>query len=175
MSFQEIVTATHGMVFGFIFLLGFAGALYGVYIMRPEWLTSEGATSNVRRISIFLWILAIAAWLAVFTGTWIVYPWYRAAPPEGLADLTNFPRYFILANPSIAFWHTFGMEWKEHVAFIAPFAATAVAYTVSYYGAALSTERSVRRWVITFFVVAFIAAAVAGGLGAFITKAAPIL
>lgn len=51
MSINELWTTAHGMVFGFIFLLGFAGALYGVYMMKPEWLTTEGADANVSPLS----------------------------------------------------------------------------------------------------------------------------
>ena len=174
MNINELWTTAHGMVFGFIFLLGFAGALYGVYIMKPEWLTAEGTSANVNRLRIFLWVLAIAVWLAVFSGTYIVYPLYRAAPPEGTVDLTNFPRYLLLANESTAFWHKFGMEWKEHVAFISPLAATVVAFAVQYYGATLSKKPEIRRWIMIFFIVAFFAASAAGMFGAFITKAAPV-
>lgn len=93
MSTNDLWTTTHGMVFGFIFLLGFAGALVGVYMMKSEWLTTEGTNANVNRLRAFLWLLTAAVWVAVFTGTYIVYPWCRAAPPEGTIDLTNFPRY----------------------------------------------------------------------------------
>jgi hypothetical protein len=174
MTPNDLWTTVHGMVFGFIFLLGFAGALVGVYMMKAEWLTAEGTNKNVKYLQIFLWLLAGATWLAVISGTYIVYPWYRATPPEGIADLTNFPRYLLLANESTAFWHKFGMEWKEHVAFISPMAATVVAFVVQYYGVALSRKPEIRRWVMIFFSVAFFAAAVAGMFGAFITKAAPI-
>jgi len=110
----------------------------------------------------------------VITGTYIVYPWYRARPPEGTSDLSNFPRYLLLADPSTAEWHTFGMEWKEHVAFLAPMAATVVAYIVSYYGPTLARKVGERRAVMIFFIVSFAAAAAAGMFGAFITKAAPV-
>jgi hypothetical protein len=80
----------------------------------------------------------------------------------------------LLANESTAFWHKFGMEWKEHVAFISPLAATVVAFAVQYYGAALTKKPEIRRWVMIFFVVAFLAASAAGMFGAFITKAAPV-
>jgi MFS-type transporter involved in bile tolerance (Atg22 family) len=104
----------------------------------------------------------------------VVYPWYRAAPPEGTTDLSSFPRYLLLANESTAQWHEFGMEWKEHVAFLAPIAATVVAYVVSYYGPLLARKVGERRAVMIFFIVAFIATAVAGMFGAFITKAAAV-
>jgi len=174
MTGRKIWTTIHGMVFGFIFLLGFSGALYGVYSMRPEWLTAEGMTKTVSMIKLYVWGLALAAWGAVITGTYIVYPWYRVRPPEGTTDLTNFPRSFLLADESIAGWHEFGMEWKEHVAFLAPIAATVVAIVVSYYGPTLARKVGERRAVMIFFVVSFLAAAAAGLFGAFITKAAPV-
>lgn len=174
MNGREIWTTIHGMVFGFIFLLGFSGALYAVYAMRPEWLTAEGMKRTVNLTKTFVWGLALSAWGAVITGTYIVYPWYRARPPEGTTDLSTFPRYFLLADESIAGWHEFGMEWKEHVAFLAPIAATVVAFIVSYYGPTLARKVGERRAVMIFFIVSFAAAAAAGMLGAFITKAAPV-
>ena len=66
------------------------------------------------------------------------------------------------------------MEWKEHVAFLAPIAATVVAFVVSYYGPLLAKKVGERRAVMVFFIFAFAAAAVAGVLGAFINKYAPV-
>jgi hypothetical protein len=174
MTTREVWTTIHGMVFGFIFLLGFSGALYGVYSMRPEWLTTEGMVKTVNLIKLYVWALALSAWAAVISGTYIVYPWYRARPPEGTTDLATFPRSFLLADESIAGWHEFGMEWKEHVAFLAPIAATVVAFVVSYYGPTLARKVGERRALMIFFIVSFIAAAAAGLFGAFITKAAPV-
>src|SRR5512133_2644769 len=174
MNVREIWTVIHGMVFGFIFLLGFSGALYAVYSLKPEWQTTEGIAKTVRNAKLYLWTLAASVWAAVFTGAYIVYPWYRANVPEGTTDLTHFPKFLLLADPNTANWHTFGMEWKEHVAFIAPIAATVVAFVVSYYGPVLAMKVGVRRAVMIFFIIAFAAAAAAGMFGAFITKAAPV-
>jgi len=113
------------------------------------------------------------AWLTVITGTYIVYPWYRAKPPTG-ADLKQFPRYYLLANPDLAEWHKFGMEWKEHVAWLSPILATAVAYVVIRYGSKLAHEEKIRQALIVLFLIAFLAAGVAGLFGAFINKVAPI-
>jgi predicted permease len=66
------------------------------------------------------------------------------------------------------------MEWKEHVAWFAPFLATAVAFAVAYYGVQLIRRGDVRRASIVFFVLAFAAAGIAGLFGALITKAAPV-
>jgi hypothetical protein len=174
MNGHEIWTVVHGMVFGFIFLLGFSGALYAVYSMKPEWLTVEGLSKTVNIIKVYLWLLAGSVWAAVFTGAYIVYPWYRATPPTGTADLSAFPKFLLLANENTAQWHEFGMEWKEHVAFLAPIAATVVAFVVTYYGPTLAKKVGERRAVMIFFIFAFVATAIAGMFGAFITKAAPV-
>jgi len=171
---RELWTFIHGMGFGAVFLLAFAGGLAELYSMRPEWMTSEGMRARVRRMKTGLWIMAITVWLTVITGTFIVYPWYRAAPPEGTADLSAFPRSLLLAEPNTAGWHTFGMEWKEHVGWLAPIAATVVAAIVSYYGPEISRRVGERRAVAIFFIIAFLTAAAAGAFGAFITKAAPV-
>jgi hypothetical protein len=174
MDAREIWTVIHGMVFGFIFLLGFSGALYAIYSMKPEWQTTEGLTKTVKTIKVYLWALAASVWGAVLTGTYVVYPWYRAVPPQGTTDLSTFPKFLLLASENTAKWHEFGMEWKEHVAFLAPFAATVVAFVFSYYGPTLAKKIGERRAVMAFFIISFAAAAVAGMLGAFITKAAPV-
>ncbi len=71
-------------------------------------------------------------------------------------------------------WHEFGMEWKEHVGWIAPIAATVVAYIFWVYGAQLTKEPKIRKALTWFFIIAFGTAVVAGVLGAFITKMAPV-
>jgi hypothetical protein len=118
------------------------------------------------------WVVALIAWITVITGTWIVYPWYRAKPPAG-ADPTNYPQAYLVSHPNLAGWHEFGMEWKEHVGWITPILATAVAFVIFRYGPQLAREARIRRALITLLIVAFGAALVAGGLGAAINKMAP--
>jgi hypothetical protein len=173
-SIREGWTVLHGMLFGAAFLVAFAGGVAGLYSLRPEWVTVQGIQERMVRLKVGLWGMAAIAWATVFTGTFIVYPWYRAAPPEGTVDLTNFPRYLLLASPNTAAWHSFGMEWKEHVGWLAPIAATVVAFAVSYYGPSLAKRVGERRALMVFFVVSFFAATAAGVFGAFINKVAPI-
>ncbi len=176
----------HGLVLGSLFLLAFGGGLAELYGLRTRWETDEGITSSVRRLIFGFWVMAVAAWLTVITGTWIVYPWYREkiagdeyAGCDGLsipvADDCS-PRDFLLSNTSgnTETWHKFGMEWKEHVAWLAPMLATSAAVMVTVYGVRLAQRRDVRRTAIWVFVLAFATAAVAGVLGALITKIAPI-
>ncbi len=171
---REVWTVIHGMGLGFVFLLAFAGGLAGLYSLRPEWVTVAGLEERMRRLATGTVIMALAAWLTVITGTYVVYVWYRAAPPAGATDLSAFPRSFLLANPSLAEWHSFGMEWKEHVAWLAPMLATPVAYVVARYGTSLATETRIRQSIMVMFTLAFVAAGIAGLFGAFITKAAPV-
>jgi len=170
---REFWAVFHGMVLGGLFLISFAGGLAGLYFMRPQWMTADGLRKQATYLVTGAWVMAIVAWLTVFTGTYIVYPWYRAKPPEG-ADLTQYPRSFLKANEAIAAWHNFGMEWKEHVAWFAPILATVVAYIVWRYRDELAENDRLRKYTIVFFVLAFAAAAIAGLLGALITKAAPV-
>ncbi len=157
---RELWMVVHGMGLGATFLLAYAGGLAGLWSMRPEWVTVAGLQERTRRLGAGTWIMAIVAWLTVISGTYIVYPWYRAwYPPE---------------SPSLITWHTFGMEWKQHVAWLAPMLATPVAYVVVRYGPTLAYEEKIRRALMVLFSIAFLAAAVAGLFGAFLTKVFPV-
>jgi hypothetical protein len=165
---RELWTVIHGMGLGALFLLAFAGGLAGLWSLRPEFMTVGGLRERIPRLEIGTAVMAVVAWATVLIGTYMVYPWYRDAASTS-------PMSMLLADPSRAAWHTFGMEWKEHIAFIAPILATAVAFVVFYYGPQLAREPRIRKLLITLFVIAFSAAAVAGIFGAFINKAAPTL
>ena len=175
MSFtdREFWTVIHGMGFGAIFLLAFAGGLAGLWSFHPKFTTPAGLQERLRRLLAGTWVMAAIAWLTVISGTYKVYPWYRAKPPEG-ADLADYPRSHLLADENLAGWHTFAMEWKEHVAWMAPILATAVAFVVWRYGRRLADDSHLRWACIVLFTIAFLAAAIAGAFGALITKAAPI-
>ena len=172
-SMREAWNVIHGMLFGAAFLLAFAGGLAGLYSLRPAWVTVAGTQERVRRLQIGLWGMAAIAWATVISGTYIVYPWYRATPPAGTSDFSAYPRSLLLSSKSTAHWHTFGMEWKEHVSWLAPIAATVVAFAVTYYGQTLAQKANERRVLLLFYMVAFLTAGIAGVFGAFINKVAP--
>lgn len=179
MSFtdREAWAVIHGLILGTAFLLAFAGGLAGLWSLRPGLLTEAGIKERASRLKIGTWAMSVAAWLTVITGTFIVYPWYRADTTgtceENFVEACG-AKFALLADEATAQWHIFGMEWKEHVAWIAPLLATAVAVAVTYYGAKLIREQGVRKWLIVAFCAAFVIAAIAGALGAFITKSAPV-
>jgi hypothetical protein len=174
LSGRETWTVLHGLIFGSVFLLAFAGGLAGLWSLRGELVTVAGIQERLRRLRAGVWSMALIAWVTVITGTYIVYPWYRAAPPKGTEDLVPYPRAFLLADPNKDLWHQFGMEWKEHIAWTAPMLATAVAFIVTWYGRRLAHDNRLRYATMALFVLAFSVAAVAGIFGAFINKAAPI-
>src|SRR3990172_826896 len=169
-SAKEGWTIIHGLVVGTVFLVAFAGGVAGLWSLRPELVTLEGIKERLRRLYLGVWGMAIIAWVTVVTGTYVVYPWYRAAPPEGTTDLTKYARSFLLADPDKDLWHKFGMEWKEHIAWAAPILATAVAFVVSYYGGRLARDSKLRWLTMAIFVTAFAAAGVAGIFCAFVNK-----
>ncbi len=183
---REWWAVLHGMCLGAVFLLAFSGVMIELWSMRSNLVTAEGIRRSVRRLIVGTWVMAIVAWLTVITGTYIVYPWYRAKPPVQAAsataatvspekaELAYYPKAYLVANPQTAQWHNFGMEWKEHVAWFSPILATVVAFVVSRYRQQIAYDNLLRWSLMTLFVISFAAAGVAGLFGAFITKAAPL-
>ena len=174
MTEREIWALFHGVLFGGGFLLAFAGGLAGLWSFRAGLVTPEGIRERLRRLQFGVWSMAVLAWFAVMTGTYVVYPWYRAKPPEGTTDLSGFPRSLLLSDPDTDLWHKFAFEWKEHIAFVTPILATAVAVLVTYYGTRLVRNDRIRWTLMAMFVAAFAAAAIAGVFGALVTKVAPV-
>jgi hypothetical protein len=171
LSAREIWTTMHGMIYGALFLLSFGGAIADLYDFRTGISTEAGVQAKSKRLNWGLWGMAILAWLTVLSGTWIVYVWYRAQPIDGVS-LSQFPRSFLLSKPETEKWHSFAMEWKEHITWMAPFILTSVAYTVQAYGQRLQKMSSLRRSLLWLLVIGFFAAAVGGVLGALINKIA---
>jgi hypothetical protein len=151
------------LAIGAFYLHSFATGLTGLVL---------GA--RLKKLNVGTWLMALTAWVAVISGTWIVYPWYRAATPKRASTLDAYPRSFLLADPQLAQWHLFGMEWKEHIGWLSPILATAVGYVVIKYGHQLSAQKdSIRRALMVLFALAFITALISGVLGALINKVAP--
>jgi len=177
---REFWTLVHGMVFGAFYLLAFGGGAAGLYSLQTKLTTDEGIKERMVRLRWGSLIMAVLVWATVIVGTYMVYPWYRAAPPEGVDTkaqseaLRDYPRYWLLASEETAEWHNFGMEFKEHVAWISPFLATVVAFAIFRYNGELANDTRARNMVMTLFALSFALAGIAGLLGALITKAAPI-
>lgn len=166
-------TILHGMGFGALYLLACSGLL--MELRRPA-LAAAGdeGYDNTRFIRWYFALMVLLAWASVLSGTYVVYPWYRAVAPAGLADLTAYPRNYLLAHPNTAGWHAVGMEWKEHVAFFTPISITAAAAIFFQYGRRLREFATLRRFTMAFVTVSFACALFAGVWGAMINKYAPV-
>lgn len=124
--------------------------------------------------SVYVWASAAIGWIAVLLGAYVVYPWYRVVPSTGTINLAAFPQRLLLASLTTSGWHSLGMEWKEHVAWLAPMAATMVAYVLSTQRLALKKHPQARNAVLVFAFAALASAGIAAFFGAMISKHAPV-
>jgi len=167
-------TLIHGMGFGALYLLACSGALIELYRFTTS-STSAGPTAGQERFfKIYLIAMVLLAWTAVLTGTYVVYPWYRAVAPPGTRDLALFPQRLLMVSSSTSGWHSLGMEWKEHIAWFVPISITMVAFVFLRYGRHLKDHRQLRVGVLSFTLASFLAAGVAGFFGAMLDKNAPV-
>jgi hypothetical protein len=165
MTLREFLFLLH-LTIGVAWIHAFAGGILGLVGSRTSRL------KEVLRVSSTL-ALSLVAWVAVITGTYLVYPGYRAKPPEGVTNLAAYPQQFLQADPNLTFWHDFAMEWKEHIGWMTPFLATAIAFIVIRYGRRVTSDPPVRRAMAGLFTVAAGGALIASGLGAAINAIAP--
>lgn len=167
----SVWTMLHGIVLGG----GAMGALFGTLLLVYVRTAGNGSPSTPAPIVRFLSVASAAlTWITVLAGTYFVFPPYRAAPSEGATDLSPFPRSMLLSDPSTAWLHSFGMELKEHVPWIAVMLATAVAFVVVRHGDQLMRSASVRRTVLGWLAVSLVLVSSVALLGVFVNKVAPV-
>jgi len=171
---RSLWTLIHGMGFGALYLLACSGALVELYRLTTSPTPHECTPAHQRFLNFYLISMVVLAWFAVLSGTYIIYPWYRAAAPLGTIDLSLFPQRLLLSNPATIGWHSLAMEWKEHVAWFVPISITMVAFVVLRYGRDLRNHRHLRAAVLSFAIASFVAAGIAGFFGAMINKYAPV-
>jgi hypothetical protein len=171
---RDLWTIFHGMGLGALFMLAFSGAVAELYRLSAPGVPAQLGAQERNLLNFHLVAMVVLAWLAVLTGAYIVYPWYRAVPPAGVADLAGYPRSLLLSSGRTSEWHRIGMEWKEHVAWVAPIAITMVAYVTMKYQRAVVRLQQMRLAVLTFTAAAFIATGIAGAFGALLNKYAPV-
>jgi hypothetical protein len=172
-SAREFWTMLHGMGFGALYLLACSGAI--VELWRRYTPSSAPASARDEAfLRVYFIVMTIVAWLAVLSGAYIVYPWYRAAAPAGTTNLAGYPQRLLMASPAASGWHSIGMEWKEHVAWLAPLSITMACVVFCRYGRNLKQHPQLRNAVLCFVLVSFLAAGIAGFFGAVINKRAPV-
>jgi hypothetical protein len=171
---RSLWTLMHGMGFGALYLLACSGALVEFLRRYSPHASAPITARDEAFLRIYLVAMAVLAWLAVLTGAYVIYPWYRAVAPPGTANLAAFPQRLLQSKPSTAGWHSLGMEWKEHVAWLAPISITMAAAVFIKYGRDLRSHPQLRAAVLCFTLVSFLAAGIAGFFGAMLDKYAPV-
>lgn len=171
---RAIWTLIHGMAFGGLYLLACSGALVALYQLTVSSISPEYTRGQERFTRMYLITMVVLAWAAVLSGAYVIYPWYRATPPPGTADLSMFPQHLLMSSPATIGWHSLGMEWKEHVAWFAPISITMIAFVFIRYGHELRNHRQLRSAVLVFGVVSLVAAGIAAFFGAEIDEYAPV-
>jgi hypothetical protein len=167
-------TLVHGMGFGALYLLACSFAIVELYRRYKPY--SPKPISDDDEVFLGRWLaaMAVVAWITVLTGAYVIYPWYRAIPPAGVAALNAFPQALLKSNPSTIGWHAIGMEWKEHIAWIAPISITMAAAVFLRYRRCLTNHPQLRAAVLIFVFVSFASAGIAGLFGAELNKHAPV-
>ena len=171
---RSLWTLVHGMGFGALYLLLCSGVL--IELIRRYSPKSESPISprDEKFLKVYLIAMAVLAWITVFTGTYIIYPWYRAVAPVGTVNLAAFPQMLLKSSPDTIGWHSLGMEWKEHVAWLVPISITMAAAVFVRYGRNLRSQPQLRAAVLCFTLTSFLAAGIAGFFGAMLVKNAPV-
>jgi hypothetical protein len=171
---RALWTLIHGLGFGALYLLACSGALVELYRFTTSSQLSESTSGQECFIKIYLLAMVVLAWAAVLTGAYVIYPWYRATPPPSTVGLSMFPQRLLMSSPTTIGWHSLGMEWKEHIAWLAPISITMTAFVFIRYGRDLKNHRQLRAAVLSFATASFVAAGIAGFCGAMINKYAPV-
>jgi uncharacterized membrane protein len=170
-SERSIWTMVHGIGLGGGALIGLAAALFYLHAARP----SDGAPApGAEALAGATLLSTVLLWLAVIVGTYVIFPPYRVTPPAGVTDLSEFPRAFLLANPGTAWLHSFAMESKEHMPWIASMLTTAVAFVAVRYRSTMLQDSSLRRLSMALLAIAFALVAFVSLLGVFVNKVAPL-
>jgi hypothetical protein len=167
-------TLAHGMGFGALYLLAGSGALILLYLPFSTGEQAPALPGGDYLLGIYFASMAALAWLTVLTGTYVIYPWYRAVAPVGATNLAAFPRALLLSHPATRQWHLIGMEWKEHVAWLVPIAITMAAYVAIKYARDIRNHPQLRHSLHGFVIISLLAAGIAGFFGAMLDKNAPV-
>lgn len=173
-SERSVWTMIHGIGLGGGALMALAASLFFLRATQPPAGADSVAERQTRYLAGLTVVIAVLLWLTVLVGTYVSFPAYRASPPEGVVDLSRYPRSLIQSNPGTVWLHSFAMEIKEHVPWIAAMLATAAAFTTARYRSRLMRDAQLRGMVTRTLAICFGLVAAAALLGTFINKVAPL-
>jgi hypothetical protein len=172
-SDRSVWTMVHGIVFGGGALLALSAVLYHLCVV-PAAADQGDQPRQGRALSLLLATIAVLLWMTVIGGTYVVFPFYRATPPEGLTELARYPRALVMSDPGTRWLQTFAMEIKDHMPWIAAMLATAAAYVGVRYRSRLSVDATLRGIVTALSAIGFALVALVALLGVFVNKVAPV-
>ena len=72
-------------------MLGLVAALFLLYILRPGSAGHDATERQAQAFNTLTLFVAVLCWLSVLIGTYVIFPSYRATPPEGTLDLARYP------------------------------------------------------------------------------------
>ena len=173
-SSRGLFTLVHGMGFGALYLLACSAAIVELYRRYKPASMTLISTEDEAFLAAWLVAMSVIAWITVLSGTYVIYPWYRAVPPAGATALGAFPQALLKSSPTTIGWHSLGMEWKEHVAWLTPISITMAAAVFIRYRRSLRFYPELRDAVLVFTCVSFVSAGIAGFFGAMLNKHAPV-
>ena len=171
---RSIWTMIHGIALGGGALMGLSAALFSLRAMSTADASDVAAQNQSRYLAWLTVFIAVVLWLTVLVGTYINFPPYRATPPAGVLDLSQYPRSLIQSNPGTMWLHAFAMEIKEHVPWIAAMLATAVAFVSVRYRSKLLSDPQLRSMTTALLAICFLLVSAVALLGVFINKVAPL-
>lgn len=172
-SDRSLWTMLHGLVLSGGALVLLVTALFSLRVMAVP----EGGAVPARQSTAFAWLMtaiAVLLWLSVLGGAYIVFPLYRATPPEGVTSLADYPRALLMSSPDTRWLHAFGMEIKEHMPWIAAMVATAAAFVTRRHRDTLLANATQRRITGSLLAVALVLVSFVALLGVFVNKVAPL-
>ena len=172
---RSLWTMIHGMGFGALYLMACSGALVELYRRycspheachrnRDERFLRalpdcDGRAGVAHRAHRRLHHLSLVS---------------RGAAAGNHESRRSFRSACCLSSPATSGWHSIGMEWKEHVAWLVPISITMAAAVFARYGRNLKMQPELRSAVLGFVWISLLAAGIAGFFGAMLNKNAPV-
>jgi uncharacterized membrane protein YagU involved in acid resistance len=173
-SERSLWTMFHVIALGGGAMMGLSAALFSIHAMRGE---SPRCGSSRDRSRDLVWLTALTAgllWATVLVGTYASFPPYRATPPAGITDLAAYPKARIQSRPDTVWLHSFAMETKEHLPWIAAILTTAAAFLCTRYRSRVLSDARLNALAKTLLAVSLAIVALVSLLGIFVNKVAPL-
>lgn len=171
---RSLWTMIHGIVLSGSALMALSAAIFSLRMLHAG-KASDSVTNIQSRYMMSLTVfMSVMLWLTVIVGTYITFPPYRALPPEGLINLSMYPKAMLQANSTTLWLHSFAMESKEHVPWIASILSTAVAFISIRYRSLIISDDKLNALATWLLGICFLLVSYAAILGVFVNKVAPL-